>query len=391
MKTRSNIFKYSLPIIILAAGLAGTGSMMHSKTAPEKKTPRTMGTLVETLALQAEDHQVTIHVTGTVQPAVAVSIVPQVGGRVVHLADGFQEGRFFKKGQLLFAIESADYQLAVEKSRAEIARAEYDLAKVKSQARVARMEWERVNLDQQTQPNPLVLYEPQLKNAQAALAGAKADLQQQLLDLERTRVYAPFNCRIRSKSVDVGQFVTAGQPVATVAGTDAAEIVVPVPLQELQWIDVPRSNRQARSTATVHVHAGSAHIWKGHIDRSLGEVDANSRMIRLVVTVDDPYGLREKDGRALDLAEGMFVTVTLEGKTLEDVFAVPVSALRNNGTLWLRAADGTLDIIPVQVLRREKQHALVRGELHAGQDLVTTQVSGAAQGMRLRLAKEVQS
>ncbi len=391
MKSRSKLIKYILPIVILAVGLAGMSGMVLSKTAPEKTVPDPIGTLVETLVLKAEDHQIKIHATGTVQPAVEVTIVPQVGGRVVRLAEGFQEGRFFDKGQLLFEIESADYQLAVEKSRAEIAKAEYDLATVNSQARVARLEWERVNLDQQAKPNPLVLYEPQLKNAQAALAGAKADLQQKLLDLERTRIHAPFNCRISSKSVDLGQFVTAGQAVATVAGTDAAEIVIPVPLHELQWIDVPQSNRQVSSTATVHLSAGMKHSWSGRIDRSLGEADAQSRMIRLVVKVDDPYGLKEKGSHALDLAEGLFVAVTLQGKILQDVFAVPVSALRHDDTLWLRTADGTLDILKVQVLRREKENVLVHGEMHTGQALVTTHVSGAAQGMRLRLARGVQS
>jgi hypothetical protein len=93
----------------------------------------------------------------------------------------------------------------------------------------------------------------------------------------------------------------------------------------------------------------------------------------------------------LDLAEGLFVDVTLEGKNLEQVFAVPVSALRYNETLWLMKADGTLDILKVQVLRREKDNVLVYGALRAGQDLVTTPISGAAQGMRLRLTQQVQS
>jgi RND family efflux transporter MFP subunit len=294
MKTRTKIFKYMLPIVILTVGLVGMAGMVLSKTPPEKKVRDQIGTLVETMALKVEDHQIKIHVTGTVQPAVQVNIVPQVGGRVVRLAEGFQQGRFFDQGELLFEIEDADYRLAVEKSHADIARAEYDLASVESQARVARMEWERVNLDHKTKPNPLVLYEPQLKNAKAALASARADLQQKRLDLERTKIYAPFNCRISSKSVDVGQFATAGQTVATVAGTDAAEIVVPVPLHELQWIGVPRSNQQVGSIATVHLNAGTDHSWKGRIHRSLGEADAQSRMIRLVVKVDDPYGLKLK-------------------------------------------------------------------------------------------------
>lgn len=391
MQTKSKVFKYILPILILVIGFVAMAGMVLSKAPPEKKVRDQIGTLVETMAMNIEDRRIEINATGTVQAAAQVTIVPQVGGRVVRLSEGFKEGRFFEKGQLLFEIEDADYRLAVDKSRSGYAKAEYDLASVESQSRVARMEWERVKIDDKVNPNPLVLYEPQLKNAQAALAGADADLKQRMLDLDRTKIYAPFNCRVRSKSVDVGQFITAGQTVATVAGTDAAEIVVPVPLHDLQWIEVPRFDNQDGSAARVSLNLGVDHFWNGTIDRSLGEVDTQSRMIRLVVKVDDPYGLKQKGANQWDLAEGLFVDVALTGKTLQHVFAIPTSALRHQETLWLLGDDDTLNIVSVRVLRREKDRVLVQGDLPKGQDLITTQINGAAQGMRLRLAQEVQS
>ncbi len=392
MKTKKSFIKFILPVVIVAVGLVSMATLVLSKTAPQKLAMTRPGALVQTLDLMAADHQVMIHATGTVQSAMSVNIVLQVSGRVVRLAREFKEGGFFQKGDLLFEIEDADYRLAAEKSRAQIAKAEYDLVSVESQARVARLEWERLKLDHKTQPNPLVLYEPQLKNAQAALASAKADLRQRLLDMERTKIYAPFNCRVRSKSVDPGQYVTAGQTVATLAGTDTAEIIIPVPLDELHWLVVPRANGQAGSTARVHLNAGGTEfVWSGRIDRSLGEVDAQSRMIRLVVQVDDPYSLKQAGGHAFDLAEGLFVDVALKGRTISQAFAIPAATLRHHQTIWLMGTDRTLDIQPVQVLRREKDRVLVRGELESGQKLITTQISGAAQGMQLRMASEVQS
>ena len=391
MKSRSRILKVGLPIVILLAGAFGMVGLVSSKTPPQRIEKPRIGTLVETQPLQVGDHQVRIHATGTVQSATRVDIVPQVSGRIVQLANAFKEGGFFAKGELLFEIEDADYRLAIEKSRAQIAKAEYDLTSVESQARVARQEWERVKLEDKHRPNPLVLYQPQLKNARAALASARAELRQAKLDLQRTRILAPFNGRISSKSADLGMFVTTGQPVATIAGTDAAEIVVPVPLQELQWIDVPRMQGRPGSTAEIHLNSVGDHHWQGRIDRSLGEADPQSRMIRLVVSVEDPYGLKRNDANALDLAEGLFVNVTLLGKTIENIYAVPVSTLRHQETLWLITEEQTLNIVPVRVLRREKDHVLVRGPLSGSQPLITTQISGAAQGMSLRLAQEERS
>lgn len=392
MKTTSHKLKYILPILILAVGMLGMTGMVLSKTAPEKQERPQIGVLVQTRQIAATDYPVKVQATGTVQSAMRINIVPQVSGKVVRLGQGFETGGFVTKGQLLFEIESDDYQLAAERSRAEVAKAEYDLASVESQARVARLEWERVKLDDKTQPNPLVLYEPQLKNARAGLASAKADLRQRMLDIERTSIYAPFNARISTKSVDPGQYVTAGQVAATVSGTDAAEIVIPVPLEELQWIEVPRTKENTGTSATVELRTGRVtHTWTGRIDRSLGEVDAQSRMVRLVVKVSDPYGLKQSNVQPLGLAEGLFVDVTLTGRTLEQVFAVPASALRHDEALWLMTPDNTLDILPVQVLRRERDRVLVRGELPADQPLVTTPISGAAQGMLLRQAQEVSS
>ncbi len=388
MKSRSRILTFGLPIIILFTGALGMVGMVASKTPPQKMEKTLIGTLVKTQPLQAGDHQVRIHATGTVQSATRVDIVPQVSGRVVKLAGNFKEGGFFAKGELLLEIDDADYRLAIEQGLAQIAKAEYDLASVESQARVARQEWDRVKLDDKHRPNPLVLYEPQLKNARAALASAQADLRQRKLDLQRTRILAPFNGRISAKSADLGMFVTAGQPIATIAGTDAAEIVVPVPLQDLQWIDVPRNHGESASTAEIHLNSGGDHSWQGRIDRSLGEADPQSRMIRLVVAVEDPYGLKRRDANTLDLAEGLFVNVSLVGKTIKDVYSVPASTVRHQETLWLMTEEQTLNIVPVRVLRRERDHVLVSGPLIDSQPLVTTQISGAAQGMPLRLAQE---
>ncbi|MCJ7830715.1 MAG: efflux RND transporter periplasmic adaptor subunit, partial [Desulfobacterales bacterium] len=321
----------------------------------------------------------------------SVEIVPQVSGQIVHLAPEFIAGGFFNQGDLLFEIEPADYQLVVERNKASVAKAEYDLAQVESQARVARLEWKRIRMADKQKPNPLVLFEPQLKNARFALAAARADLRQRQLDLERTKLYAPFNCRVRSETVDPGQYLTAGKAVALVSGTDTAEIVLPVPLHDLQWLRIPRGGSPDGSPATVSIEVGDRVFeWSGRIVRGLGEVDAKGRRVRLVVSVPDPYGLQQRARAAagLDLTEGLFVKVSLAGATLTKVFRVPVGALRDDDTLWVMNPDSLLEIRRIQVLRRERDVVLVRGDLQDGERLIRTRLSGAAPGMKLRAAAE---
>jgi RND family efflux transporter MFP subunit len=386
MSASKRWFKIILPLLIVAFGIFGMRLMVLSRTAPSKAVRENPGLLVETMKATRRDHPVRVHGTGTVQPRQEADITPQVSGRVVEISPRLVAGGFFEKGDLLFAIEAIDYRLAVDRAQAALARAEVDLATVESQARIARGEWERLNLDDGEEPNPLVLYEPQLKNARAGVASARASLAQAELDLKRTRVVAPFNCLIRSEQIDFGQYLRAGTSVAVVAGSDNAEVLVPLPMEELRWLRIPGPGEAEGSPATACFRCGDDTFeWQGRIVRSLGEVDSRGRMSRVVVAVEDPFGLRrsaKKERPRLEL--GMFVEVALHGETLREAISLPRKALRDDDTVWLADAENLLRIVPVDVLRQEKDEVLIGGGLPEDARLVLTSLSGAAEGMKLR-------
>ena len=75
---------------------------------------------------------------------------------------------------------------------------------------------------------PLTLREPQLTAARAALEREEARVADANLALARTRVHAPFSGFVRDESVDVGQYVTPGQPLGRLFAADAVEVVVPL-------------------------------------------------------------------------------------------------------------------------------------------------------------------
>lgn len=389
MSTNSKRIKIALPLLILAAGAGVMLLMIANRPAPLKAPRQNPGALVEVLSVTRGERQVRVQGTGTVQPRQEISLTPQVDGRVMQVAPGFVAGGFFRKGEILFRIEDADYRLSLDRARAALAKAEYELATMEGQARIARQEWERLQLGNGEEPNPLVLYAPQLKNARAALLSARASLRQAELDLQRTVLRAPFNAVIRSESVDLGQYVRAGTSVAMLAGTDQAEIVVPLPLDELAWLQIPRPGAKVRgSEATVQLHAGeTAFRWSGQVVRQLGDVDPQGRMARLVVAVDDPYGLRGDRDQRPELAMGTFVRVILHGEPLRDVAVIPAAALRDGATVWIMN-DQHLKIRPVEVVRRARDEVVIGGGLNPGDRVVLTNLGGAAEGMKLRPAGE---
>jgi RND family efflux transporter MFP subunit len=388
MIKKGTLLKIIIPIVIIAAGFGIMKFLIAHREEPKKEISRDAGLLVEVITATRMNHRIVVSGTGTVRPAREISVIPQVSGTVVFVSPNLKAGGFFKKGEILLKIDDRDYRLALERAVSAKAKAEVDLATVQSRADIARREWERISSGSRKAPSPLVTYEPQLKSARAALAAAEAAVQQARLDLERTTLTAPFNLRVRSENIDEGQYVRAGTSVALVAGTAKAEISVPMSIDDMRWLKIQgRENGEGGSSALVRLNAGGkVYEWEGRLVRSTGEVNPRTRMIDLVVEVSDPYGISA--GRKPDsppLASGSFVTVDFMGDMLENVFVIPIGALRDGPALWIADESDRLMIRKVSPLRIEKDAVILTRGLKEGERIVLSNISGAADGMKLRV------
>jgi RND family efflux transporter MFP subunit len=359
--------------------------MFLAKRPPEKAEEEFKGHLVEVIRVSAENLKIGIRGTGTVQARREAEIAPQVEGKVVYTAAQLFVGGLFKKDEQLFAIEKQDYVLALEQAEAELIQAELDLTTMESRAKIARQEWEKLDLAGKGEPNPLVLFVPQMQSAKAKVKSARARVKRAELDLQRTRIAAPFNCRVRSKNLAVGQLVRVGNSVVKVVGTDSVEILLPLSLEDFTRLELPGNNGEKGPHALIRLSGRQNQSrWEGYVDRSIGEVDPRGRMARVAVVVEDPYGLKNKTRNSLDLEIGMFVEVEIEGPMLTNVVPVPRDALRNNSTVWVADKENRLRIRSVEVAWSERERVLIRSGLQEGERVILTTLSGAADGALLR-------
>lgn len=391
MSQRNLFLKISIPLIIIIAGAAAMYGLKYSRTEPKKEIRTDPGILVRTARAVKKDVTVMVKGTGTVEASQEISVIPQVSGSVVYVSPNLVVGGRFRKGEVLFRIEDIDYVLGLEQAKAARATAEYELAKIESSAEIARSEWERLKLDDAAEASPLVLYEPQLANARAALTSASASVEQAKLALDRTSVKAPINAIVKSENIDIGQYVKSGSSVAVLTGTDTGEINIPLRSEDLYWLDVPvhGRNRDVPEAVVSVTVGGRTFEWQGHVLRTTGEVDPKSRMMQVVVEVDDPYGVQGNNhtGRPV-LAIGTFVHVDIKGSLLKDVFVIPRSAFRDNATVWVMGKDDKLRIQDVTPVRFEKDTVIISRGLNDGDRIVLTNISGAADGMRLRAMED---
>ncbi|MEW5736471.1 MAG: efflux RND transporter periplasmic adaptor subunit [Thermodesulfobacteriota bacterium] len=371
-------------VVILAVGAGGAAFFIARKPEQVKAKPPVSLPVVKVHEVREASLTVTVDGEGTVKPLAQIQVSPQVSGKVTSIAPGLMNGGSFRKGEVLLEIDSRDYELAEVLAQAKVKDAESTLLLQQEESEAAKQEWIENREDgQPEEPPPLVARIPQLTAARAALAARQADLTKARLDLSRTKILAPFDGRVASENVDAGQIVSPGQVLAVIYATDAAEISVPLVASELSWIKVPGFTDEGvqGSPAKVTVSlAGREHVWDGRVVRAEGKVDEATRLVNVVVRVDDPFS------RVPPLAPGLFASVAITGTELDSGVIIPTAALHDNDVVYVVDANGVLSFRPVKVGRVSERGTLVREGLSGGELIVISPLKSVTNGMRVRIA-----
>jgi RND family efflux transporter MFP subunit len=371
----------------VAAGLVILGLVVlliltNSKSPLAQRRPEPVLPMVKTVTVELAPRTVVIEGEGAVSPLRSSTIASEVKGRVVYTSSNLLDGGHVKKGEVLVKVERKDYELAVTLAQAKVKEARTSQKKVQADAEAALEEWKRYQGKGDRQAPPLVAREPQLDEAKAKLAAAQAQLEQAELNLERTRITAPYDGRISAKYVDLGQYLKAGEKVVAIYGTEAAEVTVHLEDDALAWLDVPGLTQKGGpgSKAEVYIDFSGGRIsWQGRVVRTLGELDTRTRMVPVVVRVDKPFASQPP------LSPGMFVKVDIQGKTLDKSALLPRAALRQGDIVWVVDQAGNMKFRKVKVARTSGTQSLIRSGLAQGEKVVTTSLQAVSDGMAVKL------
>jgi len=383
---RSRWFRMLAPVLVLLVGAVTAVALMQSGPSAKREPPPRQARLVETRPLVIGSARTRIDAMGTVMPAESVTLQPQVGGEIISVSDDLEPGGLFRTGDELLRIDPRDYELAVLQRESEVAQAQSTLRLEQGQQSIARREFEILNESLQDDDQELVLRKPQLESVRAQLALAKAKLEQAKLDLQRSRIRAPFNAIVESIDVDVGTRVTSASTLATLAGTDSCWLEVSVPVKQLKWIDIPRGSTTQGSRVRITNPAawGAGTFREGRVIRLAGGLEEEGRMARLFVEVDDPFTLKPENSGKPVMLLGSYVSAEIEGRPLEQVAAIAREHLRDGDRLWIMGADATLEIRQVDIVFRGRDQVLVADGVAAGEQLVVTDLAAPVAGMPLR-------
>lgn len=379
-----------LPLVTLGAGGLATRALILSYEKPEPQPVVVQPPLVRVISATPAALTLTVHAEGTVAPRTESQLVPEISGRIVEVSPSLAAGGFFNAGDVLLRIAPREYELAVIRATATIEQAKLRLTTEQQEAEVARQEWEALG---EGEPSPLLFREPQIAEVRSTLAAAEAALQLAKYDLERTVLRAPFAGRVRSKQVDVGQFVQRGTAVATLYSVDVAEVRLPIPNSELAYCNLPLAYRDGTETTQgpavklTSRFAGRDHVWRGRIVRTEGEIDPRTRMVVAIAQVQDPYA-RGRGSSRPPLSVGMFVQAEIEGIRVRDIVSVPRVALRTDDTVYVVDSLDRLSFRKVDILRRERDNVLIRAGLEEGEHICVSPLEAAVNGMTVRIVED---
>ncbi len=381
--------KVLLPIALVAGSAVLAIALVVARPRASSDVHEPPAPLVRVVEAAPGDVALVVRTQGRVEPRAEIDLVVEVGGKVLEVAPTLAAGGFFRTGDLLVRLDPLDYRLAVDRTKAEVARAEVRVAMEKAEAEVAVREWK--DMGEGAAP-PLVRREPQQAEAAAALSAARALLAQAERDLARTEIRAPFDGRVRSEDVDVGQFVSRGEKLARIYSTDVAEIRLPLVDEDLAYLDLPMARRDADAgmqgpEVTVQADfAGRRWRWKGRIVRTEGQIDPTTHVIHAVARVDDPYG--GDDPSRPPLAAGLFVEAEIAGRLVRGVVTLPRAAMRGESRVLVVDAEERLRSRKVRVLRREADHVIVSEGVEGGDRVCVSPLEVATDGMKVRVADQ---
>ncbi len=379
------LLRVVVPALILLAAIGCAGAMIMLQPSAERSAPAAKVTRVEVVRAQARSVPAKVMATGSVQAAQEVRVLPEVSGRIVWQSDALVPGGRLAKGTTFARIESRDYELRVEQARSTVKQAELELELEEGRQGVAAREWALLGNGRDPDDAPLALRKPQLQAAQQALASANSGLEQAELNLERTRLRAPFNALVLNESIDPGQVVGAQSTVATLVGTDRFWVNVSVPVEQLPVIRVPGVDEEegSRAAITQRLGNGASITREGTVMQLLGQLDPQTRTATLLIGVDQPL---ESDEGGLPLLPGAYVDVALEGRVLEEALWVPRTAVYEGDTVWVANAEDTLERHTVTIGWREADHVVVTDGLEASSRVVVSPLALPVEGMAVELA-----
>ncbi len=379
-----------LALVLLAGSIGVFVALQVFKPRPTVKPIVRQIPIVRIATLDKQSGSLPVIGNGLVEPRNQVSLAAETQGRIVRLSKNLVSGGTVRRGELLLAIDASPFKATLAQARADRQSAAAALSLAEQSIKRTETLIEQGFLSRQK----LDEAKANRDQAKAGLARARAIESQRRIDLGRTAIASPFDGRVLSESVSIGDMVQPGREIARLFDDKALEISISLTSKDMSLINDPWGQIGGQpANASIQVsHGGKLYKWPGQVERIEAAIDSATRTFNVVVKPLEPSAagepVEEGGENGPPLLVGMYATAKIAGRDLGQFYLLPRRALRDQNQLWLMTRQDTVNIVTAEVLTEIDDMVAVR--LTPEPDavgVITSDLKVVTHGMRVRTAK----
>jgi membrane fusion protein (multidrug efflux system) len=307
----------------IVAGSVLTGLLILGGCGQQTKGTQTITPEVAVVTMQQEQVVITTELPGRTSASLVAEVRPQVNGIIQKRL--FTEGSNVNAGQMLYQIDPAPYQAALDNARAGLSRSEANLSAIRLKAeRLKELLVDKAVSQQEYDDGAAAL-----KQTQADIQYWQATVETARINLKYTLIAAPITGRIGRSNVTQGALVAAQQPtaLATIQLLDPMYVDVPQSTAELQRLRYQMKeghldqNGENQKKVQLILESGTVYPLAGTLQFQDVTVDPTTGSVILRASFPNPNGI---------LLPGMFVRAVLKEGVNEHAILVPQQAVTRN-------------------------------------------------------------
>ena len=354
----------------LAAAMAATFILSVAGCAKKEQQAGPQATLVRTMKVITRTTPIVYDYTGFVEATQEMNLAPQVTGQIV--GKYFKGGDTVQAGQVLYEIDPRTYKANLLSAEGNLASARAALANAEMDAERYTKLYEQNAVSKQMLDNAVTARD-QARASVKALEGLLLNAQ---INMEETKVTAPFTGRTDTSSLEVGNYVAAGQSVLTkISNTDP--VFVKFSIAEPEYLTLAAAsdgNGAALDNLSAVLANGETYGLKGKVAEVNRGISDNTGTLIIKATFQNPKK---------ELLPGMFAHIQATGGVRENALLIPqrsVTELMYKNFVYVVGADNKVIMKEIKLGQKVGRLIMVNGGLTGEETLVVEGVGKMRQG-----------
>jgi membrane fusion protein (multidrug efflux system) len=299
----------------------------------------------------------------------------------------FKEGTEVNQGDLLYRLERAPFEAAVQQHEAAVADTSARLLNAniqlqRAQSLLSTPAGQRSNVDDAIANQRSLA--AQVQSAQAQLRAAQ-------INLDYTEIHAPVAGKISRTSITVGNVVSPGSgPLASIVSQDPMYVLFPVASRSLTELQKRYADKGGTNAVVVRLRLpdGSLYDQDGKIDYVEPTVSATTDTILLRARIANPPRVQSDAGQPVEraLVDGAFVTVRVEGIQPVMALGIPRKAVlsdQQGDFVYVVGAGNKVEQRRIQLGQSTPTTAVVAGGLREGEMVVSDGIQRVRPGIEV--------